>query len=491
MTPQVRQLPRARRSLLRRIALTFVAAVAVTALALALSAYFLTKNAQEDDALEKALDQSRLNLLLADSMLPAEPEETDFDRLFDAFEIRPGFATLVEAGTRTYISGLNVTRSLITAELAAHVAEGSIGYQTITMAGEPTLVVGGQVRSADLAIYFFYPQGERLADLARLRNILLTAGVILLILGAIAGYLLARDLVRPVREASQAAAQMSQGDLDIRLAVGSNEFGILASSFNRMAENLQAKMLDLEAGQARERRFVADVTHELRTPVSALVGEASLLKTKLESDSTACSPEVSRLVMMVNTDITRLRQLVDDLLEISRLEAQAAETVIEPVELGSFLVQMVHAHAWAEAVRVAAPTDDYQSEGALGPGRGLVLRADRRRLERIIVNLVENGLRHGSAPVHIEARRGLAALRDGQRAIEIAVTDSGPGILTEHLPHVFDRFYKADPSRSASRGSGLGLAIARENARLLGGDITAANIPGGGARFVLTLPAAG
>ena len=101
---------------------------------------------------------------------------------------------------------------------------------------------------------------------------------ILAVLGALAGYLVARRLLAPLRRASKATVLMSKGDLDIRLPAGQDEFGVLSASFNRMAENLQAKMQDLEAGQARERRFVADVAHELRTPVSALVGEASLLK---------------------------------------------------------------------------------------------------------------------------------------------------------------------------------------------------------------------
>ena len=109
-------------------------------------------------------------------------------------------------------------------------------------------------------------------------------------LGALAGYWLARRLVAPIGVASIAAERMSRGDLGIRLREGSDEFGVLAGSFNRMAENLQAKMDDLEAGQARERRFVADVAHELRTPVSALVGEASLLRARLEAEPGPAHP---------------------------------------------------------------------------------------------------------------------------------------------------------------------------------------------------------
>jgi len=476
-----RHVPRARHSLRRRVAFIFTAAVAVTALALALSAYFITKTAQDTEALDKALGQSSFNLLLADAMLPAEPTAADYDRLLDALQIRGDFASLIEAGSETYFSGPQVTRGLVSPELTAKVAEGRIGYQTITMGEEPTLAVGGQVRSSELALYFFYPQGDRLADLARLRNVLIIGGVILAVLGAIAGYWLARRLLGPVRAASKAAALVSQGDLDIRLPVGADEFGVLAASFNQMTENLRAKMLDLEAGQARERRFVADVTHELRTPVAALVGEASLLDARLRTDAAGCPPDVIRLAQLVNTDIARLRQLVDDLLEISRLDAQSAEIVMEPVNLQEFLGQLVRAHGWSDKVALTSVTDA-EDRGLTGPA--VVISTDKRRVERIIVNLVENALQHGAAPVTIALRQ----LTAPAQSVQITVTDSGPGIPREHLAHVFDRFYKVDPSRASSRGSGLGLAIARENARLLGGDLRVADSPGG-ARFALSLPA--
>ncbi len=479
-----------RRSLLARLALTFAFAVAVTALALSLAAYYLTRDAQNDSALSEALEQSLQNLTVADRMLPPTPTSADYEALMPAFRIRGDFDTLVETGSETYRSGLDVTTAPITAELASAVAQGNIRYQTVVIGDEPTIIVGSQLRSGSITVYFFFPQGERLGELADLRNILIIGSLLLAILGAVAGYLLARRLLRPVREASRAALQMSRGDLSIRLPAGSDEFGILSASFNQMAANLQAEMLSLEAGQARERRFVADVTHELRTPISALVGEASLLKTRVESDQSACSPEVAQLVQMCTRDVGRLRQLVDDLLEICRLDAQAAESVIEPVDVLSFLTRLVDAHGWSQSVAVALAPGGPAGEPAQDPRVGPLALADKRRLERIVVNLVENALVHGCAPITLEARAAVSPLPGGPGMVTIAVTDSGRGVPLHDMPHVFDRFFKADPSRSSSRGSGLGLAIARENARLLGGDITVANAPHGGARFVLTLPPA-
>ena len=488
----LRGLTTPRRSLRRRVALAFAAAVAVTALGLSLSAYYSTKIAQQDDALQKALSQSRFNFGLADTVLPSIPTDDDNIRLLNRLLIRGDFSTLIDTGTKTFNGGAQfVALSLISPELRAAVSAHRIAYQNLLVGGDPSIVVGGQVRASGLQLYFFYSQKTRLAELRGLRTILLAAGAILVVLGAFVGSFLARRLFRPVGAASVAAAHMSEGDLDIRLPAGSDEFGVLAASFNRMAENLQAKMGDLEAGQARERRFAADVTHELRTPIAALVGEASLLKAKLEAlpDGTV-TPEFKRVAQLVTTDIARLRLLVDDLLEISRLDAGAAELVMEPVDLREFLERVKAAHGWPREVEIlSSPTKPRATEkpGTTPPddsastSHPLVFQADKRRLERIMVNLVENSLRHGIPPVQVETW-------SSSDEVFVSVTDHGAGIPTEHLPHIFERFYKADPSRAASRGSGLGLAIARENARLLGGELTAGAAPGGGARFLLALP---
>jgi two-component system sensor histidine kinase MtrB len=165
-------------------------------------------------------------------------------------------------------------------------------------------------------------------------------------------------------------------------------------------------------------------------------------------------------------DVARLRRLVDDLLEISRLDAGAESVHAEPVDLRSLVGATVEARGWNGRVRL--------------DGDGLSLTSDPRRLERIVGNLVDNALEHGGEEVAIRIGRA------GETA-EIEIADDGPGIPPEHLPHIFERFYKADEARSGG-GTGLGLAIARENARLLGGEIDVASAPGEGTRFTLRLP---
>jgi two-component system sensor histidine kinase MtrB len=225
-----------------------------------------------------------------------------------------------------------------------------------------------------------------------------------------------------------------------------------------MADALQSKIAALSAAQERERRFTSDVAHELRTPLTALVAEAELLGEHLDR----MPADARRPAELLVADVGRLRRLVDDLMEISRLDAGAVTARAEPVDLRALVDTVVRERGWGERVRVE--------------GSGGRVDSDPRRIERVLANLLGNALEHGG---------GEASVLVGDRTVE--VRDDGPGIPAEKLPHVFDRFWKGDPSRTGP-GSGLGLAIARENARLLGGDVTVESEPGQGAAFTFRLP---
>jgi two-component system sensor histidine kinase MtrB len=168
------------------------------------------------------------------------------------------------------------------------------------------------------------------------------------------------------------------------------------------------------------------------------------------------------------TETHRLVRLVEDLMEVSRFDAGTAQLRAETVDVADAVRDCLRARGWLDRVELSAP-------------QRILLRCDRRRLDVVVANLVGNALRHGEPPVRVH----VAAPRD---QVSIEVTDNGPGLPDAVLPHVFDRFYKADAARTRTPGSGLGLAIALENARLHGGDLSAGNAEGGGARFVLHLP---
>jgi two-component system sensor histidine kinase MtrB len=301
-------------------------------------------------------------------------------------------------------------------------------------------------------------------------------GVIFYVLAAI-GLLLAaltavavaasRRVLRPVRRLAQAAQRMSDGDLSVRVEPkGRDELAQLTTTFNDMAAALESKIGELERMEARARQFAGDVSHELRTPLTAMTAVADILPGHpgLTGDAAAAA-------QLVSEEIRHLNRLVHDLIEISRFDAGTAQLVPDDTDLGTALAACLRARGWSDVV-----TDI---------PAGLTMPLDRRRFDVILANLIGNALCHGSPPVTVQASIRPA---DGGEQLALLVRDHGPGIPPDALPHVFERFYKADTARSRSEDSGLGLAIVWENTRLHGGRIEAVNDPGGGAIFTLWLP---
>jgi signal transduction histidine kinase len=323
--------------------------------------------------------------------------------------------------------------------------------------------VGARAPGSQIDVYLVASEDRLSGDLRQLRNVLAVGWLAVVMVAALVGTVLARRTLGPVARASQAARAMAEGLLETRLPIeGRDEFGAWAVSFNEMAEALESKIAALSEAQARERRFTSDVAHELRTPLTALVGEASLLREHLDG----IPEDARRPAEMVIHDVSRLRRLVEDLMEISRFDAGRESVADEPVDLTLLVAATVRARAWEGRVEVR--------------GQRVVIDSDRRRLERIVGNLIGNALEHGGRTVRVGVGR-----KEGSALVE--VSDDGPGIDPRHVPYLFDRFYKADRAR-AGPGSGLGLAIAMENARLLGGDIEVWSEPGLGSRFTLRLP---
>ena len=443
--------------------LAFVLAAGLSAAVLAGSSYLVVREARLSDSVDRAIDQSRFNLVLAGETLERPPTAENVATLLDAYERRGGFVTVGSTGQREFSSSVSVGRRQVPQDLRELVANGELSYERAEIGDVPYLVVGGRVPGRDTDLYYFFSEERLWDELAQLRNILLIALFAVVVLAALAGIVLARRTLVPVARASAAARSLAEGLLETRLPTErTDEFGAWAASFNEMAEALEAKITALSDAQARERRFTADVAHELRTPLTALVAEASLLAEQLDRMPT----EVRRPAELLVADVRRLADLVEDLMEISRLDAGQARPREDDVDLSSLAAAIVRSRRWDGRVRVE--------------GDEVVVSSDPRRLERIVSNLVANALEHGGREV------GVRVGRDGLGPF-VEVTDHGPGIRREDLPHVFDRFYKTDPSR-ATPGSGLGLAIALENARLLGGDIDVWSEVGTGTRFTLRLP---
>ncbi|HEY3069605.1 MAG TPA: HAMP domain-containing sensor histidine kinase [Gaiellaceae bacterium] len=447
----------------RRLTVAFMLMAGLSAAILAVSSYLIVRESRLSDSVDRSLEQARFNLVLAGERLGPNPTTTQRNELLAAYQRRGSFITVGRTGSRTFSSSLSLDYAQVPDGLKRVVASGRLGYERTEVAGQRYLVVGGRVAKANTSLYYFFSEERLWDELAQLRTILLSVLGGLILLGGLVGAFLARGMLRPVARASVAAHSLAEGLLDTRLPVESeDEFGAWAASFNEMADALEAKITALSNAQARERRFTSDVSHELRTPLTALVAEASLLAEQLDR----MPPEARRPAELLVNDVARLRDLVEDLMEISRLDAGEARVRTEPVDVGSLVASAVRSRRWDDRVQIERDE--------------VVLQTDPRRLERIVANLVGNALEHAGRDVLVRVGE------DGVGAF-VEVTDQGPGIPPDRLPHVFERFYKADSSR-AGPGSGLGLAIALENARLLGGDLDVSSEVGRGTRFTLRLP---
>lgn len=458
------------RGIRARLTATLLALVALTAAVLGVGSYLFVDYGLHQQALDDARAQAVFDLsVLIPERLPADPTVDDVvaSRLGELFLLR-GVETIVDLGEGDpYVSNSGLAGAIdgFPADLTARVAAGELAYAWTAIAAEPSLVIGGRLAPSGPDFYFVRDVATLETTLGRLRLALGGGALVLVVVALLAARSIARRVLSPVTAAGLAAERIEGGDLSARVLVTSrDEFGAWAERFNRMAATLGETIGRLEAAQAQNRRFVADVAHELRTPLGALVAEASILREHLD----ALPPDSRRAGELLVADVARLRSLVDDLMELSRFDAAAERLSVEPVDVGRLVGTVTAARLPGASLRLPDPR--------------LVIESEPRRLERIVGNLLDNAREHApGAPVEVSVEA------DGDEVV-VAVADAGPGVPAEHLERIFERFHKADPSRHDG-GSGLGLAIAAEHAALLGGRLRAANRPGGGLRVELRLPA--
>ncbi|MCJ7756455.1 MAG: HAMP domain-containing histidine kinase, partial [Thermoanaerobaculales bacterium] len=327
-----------------RLVATFIGLITVTVITLGFGAYLFVGSSLRGQLVEDAVQRTNFNLaVLAYEWLDEDPTAAEYvaSPLADALALRGDVDVYVDFGDgNPFLSkpAFLTTLDLVSSDLIEIVATGNVGREWVEVDGTPYLVTAGRRPPVGPDFYFFHPAADIEAGLDRLRQALLAGGLVLLLIGAVAGNWVARQVLRPVRQASGAALEMAGGDLSVRLDIGSHdEFGAWADAFNRMAQSLEDTIRRLEEARARERRFVADVSHELRTPLTGLVNEAALLKDHLDK----IPGDGNRIAELLVSDVDRLRRLVDDLLEISRLDAGAHETRPERIDLRSFLAAVI------------------------------------------------------------------------------------------------------------------------------------------------------
>ncbi|GAA0628962.1 ATP-binding protein [Streptomyces crystallinus] len=381
-----------------------------------------------------------------------------------------------EYGTLRASNVSQPTSGVLTDELRRRARANAHGsFQRVIKDGRPWLTMGMPVmlgvegmqpaQPTGITVFAVMPLSTEEENVQAMVSAARDGALPALAIALVPALLAARSVLRPVRDLRRAASSMGKGRLDTRIEVkGSDELADLAWTFNESAEALERSVEELQKAEARARRFASDVSHELRTPLAGMLAVTEVL----DEDAARLDPDTAAAVRLISTETDKLATLVDDLMEISRFDAKAAELNLDEVDVAETIAKTLQRRRWEEQVHVELP-------------EGIRAMLDPRRFDVVVANLVGNALRHGTAPVRVTLRA------DGDRLVT-EVSDGGPGIAPAVLPHIFDRFFKADAARTRSAGSGLGLAITLENVRLHGGTVRAANGPSGGAVFTVELP---
>jgi two-component system sensor histidine kinase BaeS len=325
------------------------------------------------------------------------------------------------------------------------------------------MMMGGRGMGSGMMMQDFYNEYR-----ASFNEALRLAALAAVIVAIIVSVLLSRRVVAPLRAMMEASQRIAEGRYEERVQVpGSDELGQLAMRFNQMAEKL-------EQVESMRRRLIGDVSHELRTPLTAIKGS-------MEGLMDGVLPATHETYQQIHSEADRLNRLVDDLQELSRVEARAYQLDICPVEVNA-IVRTV-------AKRLAPQFESKRLSLSLSlPADLPPLLADEDRAVQVLTNLVANAIQY--TPENGEVTISVARV-GGE--MHISVRDTGAGILPEHLPHIFDRFYRADKSRSrrAGSGSGIGLTIAKHFVEAQGGRIWAESEgESKGSVFTFTLPLA-
>ena len=334
--------------------------------------------------------------------------------------------------------------------------------------------------------------GQDVADdqdvLTRLVSIEVLVGLVVLVVLGVAGYLLVRNSLRPLTEVEHTAQAIAAGDLSRRVPTGDErtEVGRLSSALNGMLARIegsfraqQASEEQARASEGRMRRFVADASHELRTPLTSIRGFA-----ELHRQGAVRGPEdTGRIMARIEAEATRMGLLVEDLLQLARLDQQRPLT-LGPVDLAELAGDAVHdARAVQPERSVSLQLDESLSEAP-------VVIGDEARLRQVIGNLVTNALTHTPVSARVTVR--IAAEGTDPGVVLVAVTDEGPGLAPADAERVFERFYRAESSRTrAAGGTGLGLSIVSSLVAAHGGRVDLSTAPGAGATFAVRLPRSG
>ncbi|MBM2614622.1 HAMP domain-containing histidine kinase [Actinoplanes sp. LDG1-06] len=380
-----------------------------------------------------------------------EPEVRELLQALDIGADR--YVLLYRSGQWYSRSADEAAGSAVPVKLQEMAASGEAGAQRIRRDNEAALVVAVPVQGQ--AVFYEIVSLRELERTLQLLALVLTAVAIMVSAGGAAvGWYVTRHALRPLAAVAEAASGIADGDLDTRLDPDAEpELGRLTASFNHMADELSRRL-------KRDRRFAADVSHELRSPLQTLAAAVSVLNRRRDT----LDERSAAAVGLIADEVARFQALVDDLLELARSDKPVQR---EPADIGLLAGRVLRSRGLpADLVEIV-------------PGTPVDWTVDRRRVEQALGNLLDNAVRYGGGPVAVRIGKGF-----------LEVDDDGPGVPADARSTIFDRFVRgpAANARGGGDGTGLGLAIVAEHAAAHGGKVVLLDRPGGGARFRIELP---
>ena len=455
--------PLARVPVRHRVVAAFaLGSVAVSAV-VAVATWNLTTGYMLQQREQSVSRQTLVNARLLDTRLTSG--SSDLGALLTGLASSPGAAIFVRQPDG-WIAGGTATDNIDVADippaLIAAADRGDIARQRLRVGGAPLVAVAMQLPDSRATYVEVFPLRD-LDRIFRFVSLMLLGGVLASgLLGGSIGWWASRRVLRPLTELTAAAARIAHGDLSTRLPERDDkDLGPIAAAFNETAGDLQERV-------ARDARFASDVSHELRSPVTTMAAAMEVLVRRRDE----VSPAARHAIDLLDADLRRFRRLVGDLLEISRVDQGAFRLSAERLDLAE-LARCVLARSSTgdRAVPVEAP-------------RPVPVLGDRRRLEQVVSNLVDNAEGHGRGLVRV-------AVCQADRVARLEVDDAGPGVPVEDRERIFERFARVSDRdrRIEDTGSGLGLALVAQHVRLHSGRVWVTDRPGGGARFVVELGA--
>ena len=426
---------------------------------LATFAYLVTRDRLIEERERTALNQAFLNARSVRNSLRSG--DSDINQALSAVGGTPQTAVLARIGGEWFSGSVGIGPNSLPLSLTEMVSSGGAAQQLIEVGGRHYAGIGIAVPAYNARYFELVPMDDIERTLDGLARGLALSAVIATLCGAAIGWLASDRILRPLKQFTRAAESIAAGGFDTRLSTaGDRDLSVLARSFNRMADAVQERI-------DRESRFTSQVSHELRSPVAALFSTIRVARRQRGGKNA-----VETLDDMERR-VRELHRLVEDLLELSRMEAGMSGMQIEEVDPAQVTRTLLQ-----RTGKASIPVD-------VGAGTPTEIRADRRRVEQILQNLLDNAERYagGATGIEITAADGL---------IRVAVEDRGPGVAEHERAFIFERFARGDAAlQSGQVGAGLGLSLVVEHAALHGGRVVLEDREGGGCRFVLELPVEG